>query len=237
MSSTQLHVQRVAFVLFAFLVASGADNVLEGVAILTIPGGQLGTHDVKSADACLDRCLNGLEGCSAWSFTNVTRYAECSRHGCCFLKSGSNTTIESYLRLCPTFVSGCVGMECAMTNVSESCPNPPSPNPPTPPSPTPPPRPPRVQGVAIITIPDGQLGTYDVATDGSCLDHCLKQDNCTAWSYTHVTRDACPYYGCCFLKSGTNTTIELYVRRCPNFVSGCVGMQCSLSNTTDWCPS
>eukprot|EP00040_Diaphanoeca_grandis_P038723 m.257183 g.257183 ORF g.257183 m.257183 type:complete len:480 (+) comp35043_c0_seq1:107-1546(+) len=97
---------------------------------------------------------------------------------------------------------------------------------------------PVINGAAILTIPDGNLGTHDVATAVACDTLCVSVTQCSGWSFTNVTRrGACPKNGCCFLKSGDQATIQNYMRHCSDFVTGCVGFNCTLDKGAGSCTS
>eukprot|EP01043_Picozoa_sp_COSAG02_P054527 COSAG02_NODE_6187_length_3744_cov_2.283402_1_plen_492_part_10 len=93
----------------------------------------------------------------------------------------------------------------------------------------------QVQGFAIKTIPDGNVGTKDVGSSDECQLACCAAaaaaetaaERCTGWSFTPSTREGCPSHGCCFLKAAPPATINKFIEPLSNYTTGCIGFNCS----------
>lgn len=64
----------------------------------------------RSAACCQNQhgLIPDTQTCSGWTFTPSTR-KQCSKHGCCFLKSGPPDVINQHLSHDVGFTSGCIG--------------------------------------------------------------------------------------------------------------------------------
>ena len=70
------------------------------------------TLDVGSVDECEAACCDANDNtnenspnCTAWTFTPETR-AECSHHGCCFLKKGAPAEVNANIEVDETYTTG-----------------------------------------------------------------------------------------------------------------------------------